>query len=191
MLLLLLHFYVYVYAMHFSISIFMGLKKRDTNNELTIRLIRSHQQVVTKAEWMATGRSICWLAGPLVGWLDGWHRLASLFSAVVLKTKQKHTYREYTVCSIIKSALHSIFDASASFIFCTESVNIIRPVYFAASVFHIKIVVAVITNYFQNYYRCCCKLFSRSFSVLLLCHSIILVHTRTQSPSIHVSLLIF
>ena len=38
----------FIYAMHFSISIFMGLKKRDTNNELTIRLIRSHQQVVTK-----------------------------------------------------------------------------------------------------------------------------------------------
>lgn len=50
---------------------FMGLKKRDTNNELTIRLIRSHQQVVTKAEWIATGRSICWLAGQSVGWLVG------------------------------------------------------------------------------------------------------------------------
>lgn len=68
---MLLNFYVYVHAMHFSISIFMGLKKRDTNNELTIRLIRSHQQVVTKAEWMATGRSVCWLTGWLVGWLVG------------------------------------------------------------------------------------------------------------------------
>lgn len=54
----------FIYAMHFSISIFMGLKKRDTNNELTIRLIRSHQQVVTKCEnrqmreWRSTWHSL-------------------------------------------------------------------------------------------------------------------------------------
>lgn len=64
---------IYIYAMHFSISIFMGLKKRDTNNELTIRLIRSHQQVVTKAElygnWAVVGRMVGWLARWLAEWI--------------------------------------------------------------------------------------------------------------------------
>lgn len=124
-----------------------------------------------------------WLAGSLVGRLDGWHRLASHFLLVYSKLN-KNTQTDSTVCSIIKSALHSIFDASAGFIFCTESVNIIRPVYFAASVFHIKIVVAVITNYFQNYYRCY-LLLQAFFSLVLLSTSLPLYHSDSHTFTLY------
>lgn len=72
---------IYIYAMHFSISIFMGLKKRDTNNELTIRLIRSHQQVVT---WQRVVHS------PYMVWLARLAGIArhSAFSLAHAQTKQ-------------------------------------------------------------------------------------------------------
>lgn len=59
----------------------MGLKKRDTNNELTIRLIRSHQQVVT---WQRVVHS------PYMVWLARLAGIArhSAFSLAHAQTKQ-------------------------------------------------------------------------------------------------------